>query len=201
VYLKTKMQKYPLRLTFKFWTLAPKISIANKDGNPVLFVRQKLFRLKEVIDVFTDSTLSKQLYTIKADRIIDFSARYNFTDDRGQTLGAVKRRGIRSLWKAHYEIFEGNQVAFSIQEEDPWIKVLDSVFSEIPIVGMFTGLFFNPTYLVTRSNGALVMRLEKVPSFWSRLYTIKQLNTLTPQEETILLLSQLMMILLERNRG
>jgi hypothetical protein len=195
------MQKYPLQLTFKFWTLTPKISIANKDGNPVFFVRQQLFRLKEVIDVFADSTLSKQLYTIKADRIIDFSARYNFTNDRGQTLGAVKRRGIRSLWKAHYEIFEGDQVAFSIQEEDPWIKVLDSVFSEIPIVGMFTGMFFNPTYLVTRADGALVMRLEKIPSFWSRIYSIKQLNTLTSEEEALILLSQLMMILLERNRG
>jgi uncharacterized protein YxjI len=195
------MQKYPLRLTFKFWTLTPKLSITNKDGNPVFFVRQQLFRLKEVIDVFTDSTLSKQLYTIKADRIIDFSARYNFTDNRGQTLGAVKRRGIRSLWKAHYEIFEGNQVTFIIQEENPWIKVLDSVFAEIPVVGMFTGLVFNPTYLVTRSNGTLVMRLEKIPSFWSRLYSIKQLNTLSSQEETLILLSQLMMILLERNRG
>jgi hypothetical protein len=195
------MHKYPLQLTFKFWTLTPKISIANKDGNPVFFVRQQLFRIKEVIDVFTDSTLSKKLYTIKADRIIDFSARYNFTDDRGQTLGAVKRRGIRSLWKAHYEIFEGSQVKFSIQEEDPWIKVLDSVFSEIPIVGMFAGMVFNPTYLVTRADGSLVMRLEKIPSFWSRMYSIKQLNTLTSKEETVILLSQLMMILLERNRG
>jgi hypothetical protein len=195
------MQRYPLQLTFKFWTLAPKLSITNKDGNSIFFVRQQLFRLKEVIDVFIDSTLSTKLYTIKADRIIDFSARYNFIEEGGQVFGAVKRRGIRSLWKAHYEIFKGNEVAFSIQEENPWIKVLDSLFSEIPIVGMFTGMVFNPTYLVTRPSGELVMRLEKVPSFWSRIYSIKQLSTLSRQEETLILLSQLMMILLERNRG
>jgi hypothetical protein len=54
---------------------------------------------------------------------------------------------------------------------------------------------------VTRADGSLVMRLEKIPSFWSRTYSIKQLNTLTSKEETVILLSQLMMILLERNRG
>jgi hypothetical protein len=195
------MYQYPLQLTFKFWTLAPKISIVDKHGKSVFFVRQQLFRLKEVIDVFADSTLSEKLFTIKADRIIDFSARYNFTNSRGQTLGAVKRRGIRSLWKAHYEIFEGTQVIFNIHEDNPWIKVMDSFFAEIPIVGMFTGMVFNPVYLVTRPNGNIVMRLEKIPSFWSRLYSIKQLNTLNTQEETLILLSQLMMILLERNRG
>lgn len=135
------MQQYPLQLTFKFWTFAPKLSIVDKHEKPVFFVRQQLFRLKEVIDVFADSTLSEKLFTIKADRIIDFSAKYNFTNNRGQVLGAVKRRGIRSLWKAHYEIFEANQVAFSIHEDNPWIKVMDSFFAEIPIVGMFTGIW------------------------------------------------------------
>lgn len=195
------MYKYPLQLTFKLWTLAPKISIANKEGNLVLFVRQKLFRLKEVIEVYRDNSLSKQLYTIKADRIIDFSARYNFTNAKGETLGAVKRRGMRSLWKAHYEIYEQDRVVFNIQEENPWIKVMDSLFSEIPIVGMFTGLVFNPTYIVSRPNGEIAMLLEKVPSFWSRLFSIKQLNRISDQEETQILLSLLMMLLLERNRG
>lgn len=195
------MYKYPLQLTFKFWTLAPKISIANKDGNLILFVRQKLFRLKEVIDVYRDDRLSEQLYTIKADRIIDFSARYNFTSVRGETLGAVKRRGIRSLWKSHYEIYDKDRVVFSIQEENPWIKVMDSLFSEIPIIGMFTGLVFNPTYIVSRPNGEIAILLEKVPSFWSRLFLIKQLNKVSDIEETQILLSLLMMLLLERNRG
>jgi uncharacterized protein YxjI len=195
------MQQYPLQLTFKFWTFAPKISIVDRHGKPVFFVRQQLFRLKEVIDIFADDTLSEKLFTIKADRIIDFSAKYSFTNSRGQVLGAVKRRGIRSLWKAHYEIFEANQVTFNIHEDNPWIKVMDSLFAEIPIVGMFTGMVFNPAYLVTRPNGEIVMRLEKIPSFWSRLYSIKQLNTLNNEEETLILLSQLMMILLERNRG
>lgn len=195
------MQQYPLQLTFKFWTLAPKIFITNKSGNLVFFVRQQLFRLKEVIQVYGDSNLNHQLYTIKADRIIDFSARYNFTNAQGETIGAVKRRGLRSIWKAHYDIYDREHVVFTIQEENPWIKVLDSVLGEIPVLGMFTGFVLNPTYLVRRPNGEVAMRLEKVPSFWSRLFSIKQLNRLNQNEETQILLSLLMMLLLERNRG
>ncbi len=193
--------QYPLELTFKLWALAPQMTIKDSQGNVVMYVRQKLFKLKEVINVFADEQRSQPLYDIKADRIIDFSARYNFADNAGLAIGAVKRRGLKSFWKAHYDIYEGDMVTFTIQEENPWVKVMDSLFSEIPVVGMFTGYVFNPTYLVTRSNGSLVMRLTKRPAFLSRIFDITQVDQLSDREQSQVLLSLLMMILLERNRG
>lgn len=193
--------QFPLELTFKFWALAPQLTITDSQNNVVLYVRQKLFKLKEVINVFADVQRSQPLYDIKADRIIDFSARYNFLDRSGVPIGAVKRRGLRSLWKAHYDVYEGDTVKFTIQEENAWVKVFDSLFSELPIVGMFTGYVFNPTYLVNRADGSLVMRLTKRPAFLSRIFTIIQVNPLSDREQTQVLLSLLMMILLERNRG
>ncbi|ASC71150.1 hypothetical protein XM38_021000 [Halomicronema hongdechloris C2206] len=50
----------------------------------------------------------------------DFSARYTFTDPQGMELGAIKRRGWRSIWRARYDIFDGDAVIFTIQEENPW---------------------------------------------------------------------------------
>jgi uncharacterized protein YxjI len=193
--------KYPLKLTFKFWALAPQIAVEDAAGNSLFYVRQKLFKLKEVINVFADSQRTQLLYNIKADRIIDFSARYNFSDTMGQTLGAVKRRGWKSLWKAHYDIFDGDEVVFTVTEENPWVKVMDALFAEIPIVGMFTGYVFNPVYLVSRVSGNTVMRLEKQPAFLSRIFTIKRVDQLSDREEVQILLSLLMMILLERQRG
>jgi hypothetical protein len=195
--------KYPLELTFKFWSLTPQFSITDASGNLMFYVRQKLFKLKEVINVFGDTERSQQLYTIKADRIIDFSARYNFTDAAGASLGAVKRRGWKSLWRARYDIFQenGDQIAFTITEENPWIKILDSLFAEIPILGMFTGYFFNPVYLVQNPAEKTVMRLEKRPAFFSRIFTIKQTDELSDREQNQILLSLLMLLLLERNRG
>lgn len=193
--------QYPLEITFKVWTIAPKLTVTNADGNVVFFVKQKLFKLKEAIGVFADEAQSQRLYDIKADRIIDFSARYNFTDSNGTVIGGVKRRGMRSLWKAHYDIFTPVNVDLHIQEENPWVKVLDSLFQEVPILGALSGYVLNPKYLVKRSDGTVVMRLEKQPSFLSRKFIVKPIDQLSPQEETQALLSLIMMILLERARG
>jgi uncharacterized protein YxjI len=192
---------YPLELTFKLWAIAPQISVTDSSGQMVFFIRQKLFKLKEAIGIFADAERTQLRYEIKADRIIDFSARYNFIDATGQTFGAVKRRGWKSIWRARYDIYRGEEVVFSISEKNPWVKIMDALFSEIPLVGLFTGYVFNPSYLVSRPDGNLVMRLEKKPAFLSRIFTIKQVDQLNEQEESQILLSLLMLILLERNRG
>ena len=193
--------QYPLEINFKVWTIAPKITVTNADGKVVFFVKQKLFKLKEAIGVFADEAQTQRLYDIKADRIIDFSARYNFTDSNGAVIGAVKRKGMRSLWKAHYDVFNNSSSNLYIQEENPWVKVLDSLFQEVPILGMLSGYVLNPKYLVKRTDGTVVMRLEKQPSFLSRKFIVKPIDQLSPQEETQVLLSLIMMILLERARG
>jgi hypothetical protein len=194
--------QYPLEVTLKIWTLAPKIAVTDAEGNLVFFVKQKLFKLREAIGVFADEAQTQKLYDLKADRIIDFSARYNFTDSDGISLGAVKRKGLRSLWRAHYDIFDNETSStLHIQEENPWVKVIDSLFQEIPILGTLSGYVFNPKYLVKRSDGTVVMRLEKRPSWFSRKFTIKPVDELSSREETQALLSLLMMVLLERSRG
>ncbi|MBW4519876.1 MAG: hypothetical protein KME16_09285 [Scytolyngbya sp. HA4215-MV1] len=193
--------QYPLEIRFKIWTFAPTISVTNAQGNLVFYVRQKLFKLKEVINIFADEQRSQPLYEIKADRIIDFSARYHFSDSTGTYVGAVKRRGLKSIWRAHYDIFDGDTVVFTIQEENPWIKVLDALFEQIPVVGAFSGYVLHPKYLIARPSGGVVMRLEKLPAFWEGKYLIKQIDQLNDREEKQAVLSVLMMLLLERSRG
>jgi hypothetical protein len=193
--------QYPLELTFKFWAFAPQMSVVDAQGNLVFYVRQKLFKLKEAITVFADTERTQPLYYIKADRIIDFSARYNFTDASEIPIGAVKRRGMKSLWRARYDIFDGETSTLNIQEKNPWIKVMDALFAELPIVGIFSGYVFNPVYLVSREDGTVVMRLEKIPSFLSRKFTIKPVAQMSDREEKQVLLSLMMMLLLERTRG
>jgi uncharacterized protein YxjI len=195
------MQSYPLQLTFKFWSLSTQVTIDDAQGRTIMHIQQKMFKLKEQISVFADQQRSRNIFDIKADRIIDFSARYNFSDSDGKVIGAVKRRGLKSFWKAHYDIYQGEQVVFTIEEENPWVKVLDSLFSEIPVLGWFTGYVFNPTYLVKRTNGREVMQLSKIPTFMSRIFSIKAVDQLNQQEESQVLLGLIMLILLERNRG
>ncbi|MFN6563679.1 MAG: hypothetical protein RMY28_028305 [Nostoc sp. ChiSLP01] len=193
--------QYPLELTFKLWAFAPQMSVVNAQGNLAFYVKQKLFKLKEAITVFADVEQTRPIYYIKADRIIDFSARYDFTDSNGTYIGSVKRRGLKSLWRARYDIFDGDTTTLNIQEKNPWVKIADALFAEIPVVGIFTGYVFNPVYLVSRDDGTVVMRLEKIPTFLSRKFIIKAVDELSDRQEQQILLSLMMMLLLERNRG
>ena len=91
---------YPLSFRFKLLALSPQIYVTDAAGNEVCYVKQKLFRLREKVEVHTDSTRQQLLCTIEADRIIDWSAKYTFRDVSGRELGAIGRRGMRSIWSA-----------------------------------------------------------------------------------------------------
>ena len=193
---------YPLELSFKLLALASQIYIRDANGNLVGYVKQKLFKLKEDINVFADEGQTQMLYNIKADRVLDFSARYNFTDAQGNIIGSIKRRGMRSIWRANYEIYdEHEQQVMKISEENGWVKVVDSLMGEVPILGMFTGYFFNPSYIVARMDDSPVARLKKQPAFFEGAFRLEPLTQIPAAEEPRLLLSVLTMTLLERMRG
>jgi hypothetical protein len=88
-----------------------------------------------------------------------------------------------------------------INEENGWVKVMDALFGELPIIGMFAGYVFNPTYIVSRIDGTPIARLKKVPAFLEGKFELEQVGPMSPEEETRVILSVLMMTLLERVRG
>ncbi|MCA1962394.1 MAG: hypothetical protein LDL31_00445 [Prosthecobacter sp.] len=194
---------YPLSFRFKLLALSPQIYVKDADGREVLYVKQKLFRLREKVEVHTDSSRQQQLCTIEADRIIDWSARYTFRDAAGRELGAVGRRGMRSLWSAHYDVFApgSREPLFHIREENPMAKVLDGFFGELPIIGILTAFLFHPRYIAHRLDGTPVMRLTKQAAIFEGRFKLEKLADAAEGEEMAIILSFLMMNLLERRRG
>ncbi len=193
---------FPLKLEFKKVALAPQISVYDANGSLRFYVKQKLMKLKADITIFADKAQTQPLYTIKADRVIDFSARYHFRDQNGVELGSIKRQGARSLWKARYDISDANGIDFlRIQEENPWVKVADAFFGEIPLVGMLSGYVFNPAFLVERPDDTLVFKITKKPALFESSFAIEKQAELKETEETTAVLGILMMTLLERSRG
>ena len=195
---------YPLTFRFKLLALSPQIYVTDASGNTLCYVKQKLFRLREKVEVFTNDTMQTLLATIEADRIIDWSARYTFKSPTGQVLGAVGRRGLKSLWKAHYDVFApGAQTpTFAIQEANPFVKLLDGIVSGIPLVGMFSGYMLHPSYIASRGEGGPpTLRLTKQPAFFEGRFALTQDGPADDGEQLALLLAFLMMNLLERQRG
>src|SRR3712207_5826138 len=98
---------YPLTFSFKILALAPQIWVRDAQGQLLLYVKQQFLKLKEAVTIFADEGQTRPLFSIKADRVLDISARYHITDSQGLPIGVVQRHGMRSLWKAHYEILAG----------------------------------------------------------------------------------------------
>ena len=199
--MTTSHLQFPLTLRMKLLAVAPQFFVLDANQKPVAYIKQKLFKLKEAINVFADETQKDVLYTIAADRIIDFSARYNLKDAASMDLGAVKRHGMRSLWRAQYDVYEGDRVAFTISEESVATRFFDNLFSQIPVLGALSGYLFQPSYIVKRDTGVEVMRLSKQAALWEGVFKMELLAALSKAEQEALMLSLFMTVLLERQRA
>ncbi len=194
--------QYPLSLSFKVFAFRQQITLTDANGRVILYTKRKFFKIKEHIEIFTDKTQTVMLAEIRANKIIDWSARYNFTDGDGGAIGSVGRKGWRSIFKCHYQSFNpGDEIPdYDIHEENPMAKVFDALLGEIPLLGILTAFLFHPRYLASKGNqGAL--RLTKKAAFFEGKFELTKLAELTPREELNLILSFLMLCMLERRRG
>ena len=200
---------YPLTLKFKLIALAPRIIVTDAKGREILFVSQKTFKLKEDIRIYPNQQKDREIYNIQAEKIIDFNTRYNFFAAGTQEhLGSVKAKGWRSIWSATYLIDDvDNNTMMFIKEDNPWIKVGDALFSELPVVGMFTGYVFHPSYTAYRSaniedTSNPVMQLKKENAFFEGVYSLDLMDhNMDRDEEISAVLSFMLMVQFMRRRG
>ncbi len=194
--------QFPITLTFKILAIAPQIYAEDAAGRSVFYIRQKAFKLREHIQVFTDESRSMLLAEIGADRILDFNANYAITHPNGNRLGSISRRGMKSLWRASYQIQGEGGATYMVSEKSVFTRFIDGIVSDIPIVGpILTGYLFHPEYLVTDPSGALRYRVKKLPAFWEGRFMIERTPGAPEDDDILILLSAATMLLLERDRG
>jgi hypothetical protein len=190
--------QYPLQLRFK-------LIVTDATGREVLYIHQKTFKLKEDIRIYHDQSKSEEVYRVNAESILDFSARYNITESRTEKhIGHIKSKGWRSLWKTTYLLFDGAEVqTHTIEEDNPWVKVADALFTELPYVGILSGYFLHPSYTVTSTvDGQGIMRITKQPAFFEGLYRVDLFDQhVSYEEEVRSLLALLLLIQFMRSRG
>jgi len=76
-------------------------------GNVVMYSKQKAFKLKEDIRLYTGEDMQTELLVIQARAIIDFSAAYDVMDPRtGEKVGALKRKGWKSMLRDEWVIMD-----------------------------------------------------------------------------------------------
>ena len=96
-----------------------KFHIYDSNENLIGFCKQKAFKLKEDIRLYTDESMSQERLSIKARSVIDFSAAYDVVDSRkDQKIGALQRRGFKSMFRDEWIVLDENDNEIGTIKED-----------------------------------------------------------------------------------
>ena len=99
--------------------LTGKFRFYDPMGNLVMFSEQKMFRWREDIRVYADEAKTQEVLGIKARQIVDFSAAYDVVDTAlNQKVGALRRKGLRSLLRDEWEVLDENDNVKGLLFED-----------------------------------------------------------------------------------
>lgn len=72
--------------------------VYDEHGSVVGYCKQKAFKLKEDIRLYTDESMSSPLLTLGARSILDFGATYDITLPDGTHMGSLRRKGLKSTF-------------------------------------------------------------------------------------------------------
>lgn len=93
--------------------------IYDPDGNVAFYSKMKAFKLKEDIRLYTGEDMQEEVLTIKARKILDFSAAYDVVDPTtNEKVGALKRKGLKSILKDEWIFMDANDNEIGLIKED-----------------------------------------------------------------------------------
>ena len=107
------------RIRKKTITVGNKYWLEDQSGAILGFCKQKLFKLKEDIRIYSDENESQALFQIKQTQIMDAWGQFNIIDlQSNQPLGYIKRNIISAFVKDTWEIYTmNNQMVGKIEEK------------------------------------------------------------------------------------
>ena len=116
-------EMYTVR-TKVFKILGGAFHVYDADGNVVAYCKQKAFKLKEDFRLYTDTTCSQELLRISARSVIDFGATYDVTTADGQTRGSLRRKGLKSMFKDSWLVFDPAGQEYAQLAEDSTLRAM-----------------------------------------------------------------------------
>ena len=102
-----------------FTFLGREFRVYDPNGNQVLYVRHKVFSLKDRWSIFTDDTMQVPLVSIGARQIFGIDITTDVFDAHtNQPIGAVRSKGLKSILRDTWEVLgPGDQVIGAFQED------------------------------------------------------------------------------------
>lgn len=131
----THNEQYTIRA--KVFDLVPQFFITDHEGQMVGYCRQKLFKFKEEIILYTDRSRETELLRIKARQVIDFGATYDVKLPDGQSLGSLRRKGLKSTFvRDEWMAFDEQGTQIGTLQEDSTFRALVRRFIDLAAMVM-----------------------------------------------------------------
>lgn len=153
--------------------------IYGPNGELAMYSKMKGFKLKEDIRLYTDESLSTEVLTIASDRVIDFSAAYMVKDAAtGESVGALKRSGMKSILRDEWLVFNADGVQLGKILEDSMLKAIVRRFVD------FLSMFMPQKYHVEVNGQTICTMQQNFNPFVMKLtvdFTPDKANQLDPR--------------------
>ena len=102
-----------------FAFLGQQFHIYDPAGKLIFYTKQKAFKLKEDIRVFTDESMTTQVLGIRARGVFDFGMTYDVFDVAANAkVGALRRKGLKSILRDEWHLLDNNDQQIGTILED-----------------------------------------------------------------------------------
>ncbi len=109
----------------KVFDLVPQFYIYDHEGLLVGYCRQKLFKFKEEVVIYTERSRETELLRIKARNIIDFTANYDVKLPNGVAIGSLRRKALKSTFvRDEYVVYDDDGIEIALLQEDSTFRAL-----------------------------------------------------------------------------
>jgi len=96
------IKKKVLALTNQYW-------IEDGRGNMLGYTKQKMMRVKEDIRIFTDDSMTQELFRIKQEQVLDMCGTFSIIDtSTNLVVGKVRRNVMSGISKDEYMLLDPN---------------------------------------------------------------------------------------------
>lgn len=107
-----------------FSFMGNKFHIYGPNQDLRFFVKQKAFKLKEAITVYSDESMSTPILTIQARSIMDFSGSYDVATPTGEHIGVLRREGLKSMLRDEWTVMDSNDTPIGKIQEDSMLAAM-----------------------------------------------------------------------------
>jgi len=103
----------------KFWSVFERVfRVFTGDGQLIMYIQHPLLKLREEFMVYADEAKTRPLLRVKSKQVIAINFSYEVHDAATDALlGSVQKRGLRSIIRDKFHIFDPEGVEIGYAEE------------------------------------------------------------------------------------